>query len=87
MRLKDDDQRRPILREISSTETIVTYDDQGGELRRRFMWILGSHRVPREKQKIIIQIHKYIRFQITVPTHDEYPDLYHEYIDLFEMGL
>jgi hypothetical protein len=84
--LKFDDQRRPILRDTSSTGTIVTYDDQGGGMRRRFTWILGGHRVPQGKQRIIIQIHKYIRFQITISRHDEYPDQYVENVDLFEMG-
>jgi serine/threonine-protein kinase Chk2 len=84
--LKFDDQRRPILRDISSTGTIVSYDDQGGEIRRRFTWILGGHEVPQGKERIIIQIHKYIRLQITVSRHDKYPDLCNENVDLFEMG-
>jgi hypothetical protein len=33
-----------------------------------------------------IQIHEYIRFQITVSTHNEYLDLYNENVDLFQIG-
>jgi hypothetical protein len=75
------------LQNISSTGTIVSYNDQGKrEIYYRFIWILGGYRVLRGKQKIIIQIHRYIRFQITVPIYKEYPDLYNENINLFEIG-
>jgi hypothetical protein len=56
-------------------------------VRRRFTWILGGYKVPQKKERIIIQIYKYIRFQIIVSGHNEYPDLYNENVNLFKMGV
>jgi hypothetical protein len=77
-----DVERRLILRDFSRHGSIVKYDDQGGELRHDFTWILGGHRVPRDTRKIVIQIPG-ISFRIRVSTHDEDPPLYNANVDRF----
>jgi len=78
-----DNERRLVLKDCSSYGTIVEYDGQGGELRRNFTWILGGHRIPQANDKIIIQFHDYLRFQIVVFKHDTQPDLYVDNVNRF----
>ena len=77
-----DAKRRLILRDCSTNGTIVTYDGQGGELRRHFTWILGGHKVPQETERIVIEIQG-VGFWIKVSRHDEHPDLYNASVDRF----
>lgn len=78
-----DDERRLVLKDCSSNGTVVTYDGQGGKLRRNFVWILGGHDVPQEKKEIVIELHKMLQFQIIVFTHQTQPDVYANNVDRF----
>ncbi|PQE09037.1 CAMK family kinase protein [Rutstroemia sp. NJR-2017a BBW] len=91
-----DPERRLVLRNFSQYGTIVTYNGQGGEKRQTiaakddkgrekrqyFTWILSGREVPKDVQKIVIQIDK-IKFQIIVSKHETYLDLYNDHVDLF----
>ena len=77
-----DAERRLILRDCSTYGTIVTYNDQGRELRRHFTWILGGHDVPMRTKEIVIEIQG-ISFQIEVSRHNKYPDQYNAKVDRF----
>jgi hypothetical protein len=77
-----DTRRRLILQDFSHHGTIVEYDDEEGETRRHFTWILGGHDVPRKTRRIVIEIQG-ISFRIIVSMHDTYPDLYNANVDRF----
>lgn len=77
-----DAQRRLIVRDISTHGTIVEYDRKGGEKRRNFTWIIGSHRVSDETDEIVIQIHDNLKFQIVV-SQPTVPELFFNKVDQF----
>ncbi|KAL7919355.1 CAMK family protein kinase [Trichoderma austrokoningii] len=69
-----DDQQRLILRDMRNPDrrkdgTYVTYDGKGGFKRRGFTWILGGDDFTEDK-KIIIALHKNLKFRIVVAPHD-----------------
>ena len=90
-----DEKRRLILRDLSSSGTIVTYDGQGGEKRRtivtkddkgreichHFTWILSDVEL-NEIKEIVITIGK-IEFKIFIPKRQTYPVLYNNNVDRF----
>jgi serine/threonine-protein kinase Chk2 len=79
-----DSQNRLILKDCSTHGTIVRYDGKGGEKRRNFTWILGGDEVPdRNVEKIVIEFHKRLKFQIVVPKHYAHLDQYIDNIRQF----
>jgi hypothetical protein len=77
------EQRRLMVRDISSRGTIVTYDDKGGGRRRNFKWIIGGHEVPDDYETIVIEILPNLKFQI-VPTKDHlFPGSFFKNVDHF----
>ena len=75
-----DSQKRLILRDQSPYGTVVTYNDQG-ERRQDFTWLLSGSE-PNKVEKIVIILHKYLKFRIIVsnqckmcldPTSDNLP--------------
>lgn len=72
-----DDQGRLILEDLGDSSqrghrTFVSYDDKGGEFKRRgFRWILsGTPFTSRRRESIVIGLHNLLRFQIVVECHD-----------------
>ncbi len=83
-----DELYRPIVKDFGSLCGInITYDNQGGEQRRDFRWIVGGHEVPCEKTAIIIEVVKSrLTFQIVVSHHDINSQLYMDSVDRFKRG-
>jgi hypothetical protein len=72
-----DEHRRLVVRDCSRHGTIVTYDNEGGEKRHEFTWIISGDEVPDHTETIVIQLDKNLKFQIVVskPTFiDDYLD-------------
>ena len=78
-----DEHRRLIVQDISSRGTIVTYHGKGGQKRRGFTWIIGGHKVPDEKEAIVIEIAPKLRFQIIVSKEHPKRDLFFDNVDQF----
>lgn len=90
-----DEKRRLILRDLSSSGTIVTYDEQNGEKRRtivtkndkrrkichHFTWIFSDVEL-NEIKKIVITIGK-IEFKIFIFKRQTYSVLYNNNVDRF----
>lgn len=55
-----------IVQDLSSFESIVTYEGCGEEKRRRFTWILDDDDMPKRYTKMVIELHQFIKFQIVV---------------------
>ena len=66
---------------VSCTGTDA-YDNQGGEKRHHFTWILSGGDGPSEVEKIVIDIER-VKFQIIVAKHETHPHLYNEKVDRF----
>lgn len=78
-----DDQRRLIVRDISSYGTIVTYDRKGRERRSKFKWIIGGHQVPDKTETIVVEILPNLKFQIFVSKDHLHPDLFFDNVGQF----
>lgn len=85
--LKFDDHYRPIVKDLGSLGgTEITYDKGGKGKRSDFVWIVGGHKVPNERKKIVITVNNYLRFQIVVSHHDITSQLYIDSVHRFRQG-
>jgi serine/threonine-protein kinase Chk2 len=66
-----------------SCGTIVEYDGRGGKLEKRFRWILGGDRFTDDTKVIVIQIHRFVKFQIVVPKHNGHSYTYIDNVAAF----
>lgn len=62
-----DEYHRLVLDDFSSVGTTVTYDNQAGERRSNFTWIVGEHDFVHGK-RIIVNVN-FISFEVSVPHH------------------
>ncbi|KAK4243398.1 kinase-like domain-containing protein [Corynascus novoguineensis] len=82
-----DEHYRPIIKDLgSSNGTEVTYDKQGEGRRSDFVWIIGGHGIPQEKDIIVITINKNLKFQIVVARHDITSQRYIDNVNRFRQG-
>ncbi|KAL2256261.1 hypothetical protein VTK26DRAFT_1918 [Humicola hyalothermophila] len=81
------DHYRPIVKDLgSSNGTEVTYNKQGKGRRSGFVWIIGGHRIPQEKNAIVITINENLKFQIVVARHDINSPQYIDNVNRFRQG-
>lgn len=84
---KDTNHYRLVVRDLGSKcGTAVSYDTQAnmhkGGVRRDFRWIIGGHSFP-DGQKIVIEFHEHLKFQIVVSNHDIASQLYIDNVGKF----
>jgi serine/threonine-protein kinase Chk2 len=90
---KDINGYRLVIRDLkSSCGTSVEYDKQAGRdkggVRRDFRWIVSGHDTPEQKTKtIVLELHKYLKFQIVVSRFDMESQPYVDSVNLFRQGV
>ncbi len=70
-----------IIYDFSHNGSIITYDGKLREKRRDFQWILSGDEALEKTQKIVIQIHPHVSFQIVVSRQKT--QLYRDNLDRF----
>lgn len=76
-----------IVRDLNSTHgTMVTYDGEGGEVRRKFDWIVGGGGVVVEFGRTCIHLSEDLKFQIMVTPQDRTSPAYIANVERFIRG-
>ena len=82
-----DQHNRPIVQDFGSLHgTEVTYDNEGKGVRSNFVWIVGGDEVPKEKESIVIKMHKYFKFLMVVYHHEITSQQYIDNVYRFRQG-
>lgn len=73
---------RPVVRDLGSTGgTAVNYDEEGGEVRRDFRWIVGSHQAAAAHKVTVLRIVPQLKFHLVVMPVSGHSATYTEKID------
>lgn len=85
----DDGRYRLIVRDLGSTcGTIVTYDNEGGELRSNFDWTIDGFSVPNRKKQVIIEVPESLQLRVIVNHHHNTTSpTYVENVERFRQGV
>lgn len=87
----DTNNYRLVVRDLESTRTSVAYDEEAGRkdggVRSDFRWIVSGHRGPEDKNKIVIELDRHLKFRIVVVRHNIASELYIDSITCFRQGM
>ena len=83
-----DEHNRLIVKDLGSLYgTQVIYDNHGKGRRRDFRWIVGGHKVPERKGRIVIKITELLKFRIVVSHHNITSQVYIDNVNWFRQGI